>query len=261
MLIEEFTYGELAQISGMTAAISLCIGWLLGAIVLIKAIKTKQTIIYMFFLCIIFTLSPWYPSGGGYLYWVITNGGTFSYELYIIIGTVGIPIAIMAWLYVYMGTINPEKRKMVLIIFLILSIIYEFYIFYNLYLAPGAPVHSALGVFHDYSNPTDIEYRSILLIYLAGFISIAVITGIHFSLTSMKIKESKDLVWKGRFLLIGFILFGIAAIFDAIIPMDVWLLVIIRLTLMATTTFFYLGFILPKWTKKMLNIKDSESKS
>ena len=39
MLFEEFSYGPLAQISGMTAAISLCIGWLLGGIVLIWIIS------------------------------------------------------------------------------------------------------------------------------------------------------------------------------------------------------------------------------
>ena len=259
MILEEFTYGELAQISGMTAAISVCIGWILGGIVLIKAIKTKQKIIFMFFLSIVFTLSPWYPSGGGYLYWVVTQGGTFSYEFYIILGTVGIPIAIMAWLEVYMETINPEKRKTVLIIFGIFSIIFELYIFYNLYFADGAPVHEALGVFDDYSNPTDIDYQSFLLLFLASFILVAVGTGIHFALTSMKIKNNKEIQWKGRFLLVAFILFGIAATFDAIVPMDVFLLVIIRLVLMATTFFFYLGFILPKWAKRLLNIKGSES--
>jgi len=258
MLFEEFTYGELAQISGMTAAISLCIGWLLGGIVLIKALKTKQTMIFMFFLAIIFTLSPWYPSGGGYMFWVFTHGQTFSYEFYIIVGTVGIPIAIMAWLYVYMGTINPEKRKAVLIMFGIYSIIFEVYIFYNLYFAPGAPVHSALGVFDDYSNPTDIDYKSFTLLFLTSLIIVAVSTGIHFALSSMKIEENKEIQWKGRFLLAAFICFGFAATFDAMVPMDVWLLIIIRFVLMATTFFFYLGFILPKWARKLLNIRESE---
>jgi len=258
MFFEQITYGELAQISGMTAAISLCIGWFLGAIVLAKAIKTKQIIIFMFFLAILFTLSPWYPSGMGYMYWVFTHGEIFSYEFYILLGTVGIPIAIIAWLYVYMGTINPKKRKLVLLIFGMLSIIYEIYIFYNLFFAEGAPVMEALGTFEFYDNPTDIKYHSLVLIFLAGFICTAVITGIHFSLTSMKIKENKELQWKGRFLFIAFLMFGFAATFDAIIPMETFLLVVIRLILMATTVFFYLGFILPKWIKKILKIEEED---
>ncbi len=248
------TYSILAQVSGLTAVISLSIGFLLGAIVLVKAIKTKQRLIFMFFLCIIFTLSPWYPSGGGYIYWLMT-GAPLPYNTYIVIGLAGIPIAILAWLDVYMSTINPEKKKSVLLIFGIFSIIFEIWVFYHLYFAPGAPVRSMLGVLENPDNITDIDYKSFVLIYLGSSIGIAVVTGIHFSIKSIKLKENDELLWKGKFLLIGFILFGIASVFDAMVPMEVWLLIIIRLILMATTFFFYLGFILPKWIKRVLNIE------
>ena len=119
-MLEE-TYSELAQVSGLTSVISLGIGFLLGFIVLTKAIKTKQRIIFLFFLCTIFTLSPWYPSGGGYIYWLIT-GYPLPYETYIIIGTAFIPIAILSWLDVYMTTIAPEKKRMILLIFAVFSI-------------------------------------------------------------------------------------------------------------------------------------------
>jgi hypothetical protein len=254
MLYQQQTYSQLAQISGLTAVISLSIGFLLGGIVLVKAIKTRQKIIFFFFLSIIFTLSPWYPSGGGYLYWLIT-GYPLPYDVYIIIGLAGIPIAILAWLYVYMTTINPEKRKIVIIIFSIYSIIFEFWLFYNLYFAPGAPVKPLLGIFDNLENLTDIDYKSFTLLYLASLIVISVATGIHFAIKSFKLKENDELVWKGKFLLIAFILFGVAATFDAMIDMDVFTLIIIRLVLMATTFFFYLGFILPKWARIVLNIE------
>ncbi len=56
---------EVAIVSGITAAISVFIGLFFGLIVLIKSIKTKQFLIFNFFLCIVFTLSPWFPSGLG----------------------------------------------------------------------------------------------------------------------------------------------------------------------------------------------------
>ena len=250
----EQSYSILAQVSGLTAFISICIGFLLGAIVLVKAIKTKQKIIFFFFLCIIFTLSPWYPSGGGYIYWLL-SGSPLPYEWYIIIGLAGIPIAILAWLDVYMTTINPEKKNLVLTIFLIFSLVFEFWIFFNLYLATGAPIRSVLGVFNNPDNLMDIDYKSFTLIYLASCIGIAVATGIHFALKSIKLKRNDELIWKGKFLFVAFILFGVAATFDAMIDLGVVLLVIIRLVLMATTFFFYLGFILPKWAKRALNIE------
>ena len=246
---------DLAQISGLTALIAVSISFLLGFIVLIKYFKTKQVLIFNFFLCIIFTASPWYPSGLGYLYWIIT-GEFLTYQIYVLIGTVGIPIAILAWLNVYFSTINPKKKKLVLILYGIFSIFFELYLFYFLLLAPGAPVDSLLGIIIDPANPMDIDYKGFVLIFLGLSILTACITGFHFATKSMKKEELPEIRWKGKFLLIAFLFFGISAIFDALIEMGPILLVIIRIILALAMFFFYLGFILPKWIKKILSIED-----
>ncbi|MGV9197930.1 MAG: hypothetical protein ACOC44_10680 [Promethearchaeia archaeon] len=251
MIITE--YNELGQISGLTAFISVLIGFLLGSVVLYKSIKTKQKVIFLFFLCVIFTLSPWYPSGGGYLYWLISDE-LFSYELYVLLGNVGIPIAIIAWVYVYKFNIYPEKGNKLIIAYVLFSIIFEIYLFYFTLLAPDAPVRELLGVIEDSSNPTDINYKGLVLIYLAASIVTACVTGIHFSVKSMKIKKNPELKWKGRFLLIAFIFFGFSATMDAIVEMNIFLLLIVRTFLILTTFFFYLGFILPKWIQRLLSI-------
>jgi hypothetical protein len=246
---------DLAKISGLTALIAVLIGFLLGLIVLIKFFKTKQFLIFNFFLCIIFTLSPWYPSGLGYLYWIITRE-FLNYQIYVLIGTVGVPIAILAWLNVYLSTIKPKIKKPVLILYGITSIFFELYLFYFLLLAPGAPVDSLLGIIHDPSNPMDMDYKGFVLIFLGLSILTACITGFHFAAKSMKKEELPEIRWKGRFLLIGFLFFGISAIFDAIIEMDPILLILMRSILALATFLFYLGFILPRWIKKFLSIKN-----
>ena len=246
---------DLAQISGLTALIAVSISFLLGFIVLIKYFKTKQVLIFNFFLCIIFTASPWYPSGLGYLYWIIT-GEFLTYQIYVLIGTVGIPIAILAWLNVYLSTINPKKKKLVLLLYGIFSIFFELYLFYFLLLAPGAPVNSLLGIIIDPANPMDIDYKGFVLIFLGLSILTACITGFHFAAKSMKKEEPPEIRWKGKFLLIAFLFFGISAIFDALIEMGPILLVIMRSILALAMFLFYLGFILPKWIKKILSIKD-----
>ena len=246
---------DLAQISGLTALIAVSLGFLLGIIVLIKYFKTKQVLIFNFFLCIIFTSSPWYPSGLGYLYWIIT-GEFLSYQIYVLIGTVGIPIAILAWLNVYLSTIKPNKKKLVLILYGIFSIFFELYLFYFLLLAPGAPVDSLLGIIIDPTNPMDIDYKGFVLIFLGVSILTSCITGFHFALKSMKKEEPPEIRWKGRFLLIAFLFFGISAIFDALIEMDPILLVVMRIILALAMFLFYLGFILPRWIKKVLSIKE-----
>jgi hypothetical protein len=246
---------ELAKISGLTALISVSIGFLLGFIVLIKFFKTKQVLIFNFFLCIIFTLSPWYPSGLGYFYWIAT-GEFLNYQMYVLIGIIGVPIAILAWLNVYLSTLKPKMKKPVLILYGIVSIFFELYIFYFLFLAPGAPVDSLLGIINDPNNPYDIDFKGFVLIFLGASILTACITGIHFAAKSMKKEEIPEIRWKGRFLLIGFLLFGISAIFDAIIEMGPILLAIMRIILDFATFFFYLGFILPGWSKKLLSLKE-----
>ena len=246
---------DLAQISGLTALIAVLISFLLGFIVLMKYFKTKQVLIFNFFLCIIFTSSPWYPSGLGYLYWIIT-GEFLTYQFYVLIGTVGIPIAILAWLNVYLSTINPKKKKLVLILYGIFSIFFELYLFYFLLLAPGAPIDSLLGIIIDPANPMDIDYKGFVLIFLGLSILTACITGFHFAAKSMKKEETPEIRWKGKFLLIAFLFFGISAIFDALIEMGPILLIIIRIILALAMFLFYLGFILPGWSRKLLSIKE-----
>ncbi len=246
---------DLAQISGLTALIAVSISFLLGFIVLIKYFKTKQVLIFNFFLCIIFTASPWYPSGLGYLVWTIT-GEFLSFQIYVLIGTVGIPIAILAWLNVYLSTINPKKKKLVLILYGTLSIFFELYLFYFLLLAPGAPVESLLGIINDPTNPMDIDYKGFVLVFLGLSILTACITGFHFAVKSMRKEEIPEVRWKGKFLLVAFLFFGISAIFDALIEMDPILLVLMRILLALAMFMFYLGFILPGWSKKIFAIKE-----
>ncbi|MEJ2280167.1 MAG: hypothetical protein P8Y70_20825 [Candidatus Lokiarchaeota archaeon] len=175
------------------------------------------------------------------------------------IGTIAIPIAILAWLDIYTSTIMPKARKIVLGSYLIFSIIFEIYMFYFLYITPGAPVKPLLGMINDSINPLDIDYKGFLLVYLGISTITACVTGIHFAITSMRIKENKKILWKGRFLFLSFSLFGFAAIFDAIIEMTAIELIIIRSILVFSTFFFYLGFILPKWIRKVLSIKNEET--
>ncbi len=246
---------ELAKISGMSAFFSVAIAFLLGFIVLIKYIRTKQVLIFNFFLCIIFTTSPWWPSGLGYFFWVIT-GDILPYQIYVLSGTVGVPIAILAWLNVYFSTVKPKTKKPVLIIYGILSVIFEVYLFYFLIFAPGAPINSLLGIINDPTNPMDIDFKGFVLVFLGLSIITACLTGFHFALKSMKTDENPEIRWKGRFLLVAFLLFGISATFDAIIEMGPVLLVVMRILLVAANFLFYLGFILPRWSKKLISIKE-----
>jgi hypothetical protein len=73
-----------------------------------------------------------------------------------------------------------------------------------------------------------------------------VITGIHFSISSLR-SERKDIRLKGKFLLSAFILFLIGASLDAAIaPMDFITLIITRIILISACFCYYFGFLLPE---------------
>jgi hypothetical protein len=240
------------QVSGVTALLAVSINLIMVSIVLYRAIKTKERLLFSFFLAVLFTFSPWYPSGFGYFIWLITQS-FLDQSFYILIGTIAIPIAIIAWLDVYMTTIRPQDRKKVLLIFGIFSLIFEIYLFYFLYFAPGAPVYELLGVIYMDVNPIDIDYKGFVLVYLAIVVITAVFTGLHFAYMSTKIEE-RDMLWKGRLLFIGFMFFGIAAIADSIIELGPIFIILIRIILIISVFCFYTGFLLPKWLRKLLNL-------
>ncbi len=113
----------ISQISGLLALILNLIVLSYGGLVLYKAIEKKDKRLFYFFLAVIFMMSGWYPSGFGYLYWLFT-GNVFTYAVYVLIGTIFIPIAIISWLEIYLVTLHPKKKNIVLICMTILSIIF-----------------------------------------------------------------------------------------------------------------------------------------
>ncbi|MFX0186621.1 MAG: hypothetical protein ACFE8A_02675 [Candidatus Hodarchaeota archaeon] len=247
MLFEKLN--EVEHLTGIFGIISTCTAFLLGIIVLYKAIDTKQKLLFLFFLTVTCTASPWYPSGLGYIYLLIT-GNTFDYRFYILLGTVLIPIAIHAWLTIYMTIIFPKKKNLVLILYGVIAIIFYIYLFYFLYLAPGAPIENMIGIKRTI---IDIDYKGFVLVYLLILIITTIITGIHFSLISMR-TDSIVVKWKGKFLLAAFISFGIGAFIDGLLELSIITLIICRLIILFSTLFFYIGFIMPKWMKKIIDL-------
>jgi hypothetical protein len=241
-----------SQLSGLLAFITILVAWLYGALILIKAIQLKYRTFYYLFLAVIFTMSPWFSSGIGYIYWVIT-AEALPYDVYILLGTLGVPIALFAWFQIYLPGLRPKAKKPLLITTAILSIVYYVYVLFFLYLAPGAPVMELIAI-----RPTavDNEYKAFALIFLAYSLLISTVTGNDFSINSMK-SEDKLLKWKGRFLILSFNLFAVGAIGDGFLPLTPVTLIIFRIFMVLSSTFYYIGFILPKWMRKILPISQS----
>ncbi|MFW9875989.1 MAG: hypothetical protein ACFFG0_23045 [Candidatus Thorarchaeota archaeon] len=245
------TLDDLTQLSGIFGFIAIVIAWFYGLIVLYKYIKTKENMLFYFFLAIIFTMSPWYPSGLGYIYWLFTRQ-EIAYQEYVLLGTIGVPIALYSWLQIYMPTLHPERIELVSMIIVCLSIIFYIYLFTFVFFATGAPVEDLIGIKR---NPIDIDYKGFILVFLAISLLISTITGNEFSRASLKVKDNPIILWKGRFLIISFNIFAIGAIGDGFIPLTPVTLIIFRSFMMISSTTYYIGFILPKWMKRLLSLE------
>ncbi|MEJ2293596.1 MAG: hypothetical protein P8Y23_02390, partial [Candidatus Lokiarchaeota archaeon] len=58
-----------------------------------------------------------------------------------------------------------------------------------------------------------------------------------------------------KFLLLSFNFFAIGAIGDGFLELNPITLIIFRIFMLLSSTFYYLGFILPKWVRKLLKIE------
>ncbi|MFW9880828.1 MAG: hypothetical protein ACFFG0_47810 [Candidatus Thorarchaeota archaeon] len=239
------------HLSGIFGFLAVAIAWLYGGIVLYKYIKSKQKVLFYFFLAIIFTMSPWYPSGLGYIYWLITGFG-IVYPAYVLIGTIGVPIALLAWIQIYMPALHAKYKSVATWGTILLSISFYIYLIYFLFFAAGAPVETLIGI---KESAIDIDYKGFVLVFLAICLLISTITGNDFAIASLKEKDNPILKWKGRFLLISFNLFAIGGIGDGFLPLTPATLIIFRTLMMLASTFYYIGFILPGWAKRILKIE------
>jgi len=242
---------DLTQLSGIFGFLAVAITWLYGGIVLYKYIKTKEKVLFYFFLAIIFTMSPWYPSGFGYVYWLITRE-EIAYPVYVLLGTFGVPIALISWFQIYMPALHPKYKDLMTIITICISIAFYIYLSYFLFVASGAPVDELIGI---KDSAIDISYKGFVLGFLGFSLVVSTVTGNDFAIASLKIKENPVLVWKGRFLILSFNLFAIGGIGDGFLPLTPFTLVIFRTFMMLSSTFYYIGFILPGWVKKLLKLE------
>jgi len=181
---------DLSQLSGIFGFLAVAIAWLYGGIVLYKYIKSRQKVLFYFFLAIIFTMSPWYPSGLGYVYWLITRE-EIIYPVYVLLGTIGVPIALLSWIQIYMPALHQKWKGVATWVSICISAAFYIYLFYFLFFAPGAPVQGLIGI---KDSAIDISYKGFVLGFLAFSLLVSTVTGNDFAIASLKEKDNPVLI-------------------------------------------------------------------
>ncbi len=243
------------QAYGMMTLLAAIIDLILSMIIMKKAFKQRESLLYVFFLAIFFTSVSYWQVGSEYIYWILT-GNLYPYGFLTEINLIGVIISFLAWLYIYLKVIQDRRLNvqiLILIIYGIICLAFFIYAIYYLRIAPGAPVKEMLGyeITAFMSDASDI----VLLFSLILLITVLV-TGLHFSIKSMKVLDNPAVKWKGKFLFICFILYFFGEMDFMSIFLGLEFAVIARIILIISTIFFYIGFMMPDFMKKLLNIKD-----
>lgn len=242
-----------SQISGLFTLLALPFLFIVSGIALKRALRYREKSLFFFFLTVLFAFSPWWPAAFSYLYWLFTNE-LLSYEFNVFVGMAFAPIAIISWLDIYLNALKPKLEKPLVGALIVFSLIFEIYLIYFLFLAPGAPVQPLLGEVNELRT----NFTGFVLIYslIAG--PLVSILGIHFAIVSIRKIKSKETQMKGKFLLAGFSLFTLLLVLDTIFPYTLIAgIIIIRILLIFSAVFLYVGFILPKWAKRLLSLEDN----
>lgn len=239
---------QLEMLEGVFGLVWVLIAIIVGLRIILKAVSLKRKELVTVGLTYIFACSAWWGVAFQFI-----SYGLFDFKLdtlsYLFVANVFIPIGLFCWVYSFCDIMNPNLKKNFLIVITIICFCWEIFLMYFLF--TNIEIVGVLeGVF-------DLKHAISSLFFIILAILTFLITGVIFSLKSMKIDDI-EIKWKGRFLLIAWISFTIGAVFDAAITLNAITLIIVRIILISSAIEYYLGFFLPKsFTEKLKNKSES----
>ena len=180
--------------------------------------------------------NPWIGDAISFLM-IIFMESTLNPLIYFIVAYAVIPFFILCWLIAFTDLLYPKRQRLILMIYLIFTVIFEIHFFYLLFTDP-----SSLGVFVGVFR---IRWTLLMEIYFSIFILTAVVSGILFAQVSIK-SHNPEVSLKGKLILLAFISFTVAAVIETFGHLDPLTVVITRTILISSSIEFYLGFILPR---------------
>lgn len=163
-----------------------------------------------------------------------------------------IPIAITIWMNTFTNFLYWDKKKLLVAVYCLISVICEVLFFIFLFI----DIKGLVGDF-DYANGIYFiaTYKPFIRFSMLFFLASGFITFMLFAKESLE-STNPEVKWKGIFLVIAFSSYTVCAILDsfAFFSQYIALIVLIRLLLILSSIEFYLGWFLPDFVVKLLRI-------
>jgi hypothetical protein len=233
----------LEMVNGTLSLLCVSISTVIGLIIISKYPKYKQKDLLLVGFTWIGVFSPWWPSATSFVLALITGSG-LTPTLYFLIGFIISPVVLVIWMWVFTDLKFKNQQKIIVGIYAIIGIAFEFYLIYYLFIINDPSVIGEL------TGVLDTTYRGIAIYYSMFIVATMLITGILFGRESLK-SDNPEIKLKGTLLIIAFVSWVVGAIMDAALPLNIITLTIARLILIFSAIIFYCGFLLPDFVKKV----------
>lgn len=230
-------------LQGSFTLVFVLISLALGFLIISKYFKYEKREYLLVGITWIFLVSPYWPDAISFLL-ILFTGTKLNEPTYFFLANGFIPVIHITWIIVITDFMYKDKQKYLLSVFIIESIAFEIIFLTVLFMNPyliGTPQ----------SNPFVVEWNIFIDLYLIISIALFLITGLLFASESLK-SDSKELRFRGWFLISAFISFTIGTLIDVILEITEITIVIARLFVIIAAFCFYLGFTMPNFIKKIL---------
>jgi len=226
---------------GALTFVAVIISVLLGILIISKYFKFKKIDFLLVGLTWIFLVSPYWSDAIQFI--TITIFGTeLNPVLYYFIANAFIAPIHIVWIYAISDFLFANRKKLLVTLFSIEAVAFEAVFLVLFFLDPA--------LIGDQKSWFVVEWAIWIQIYLLVSIALFLITGFLFARRSLK-SQAKDVKLKGKFLIVAFLCFTIAAVIDVIgaeTPNELTIF-LARTFLIISSICFYLGFIMPQFIK------------
>ncbi len=166
-------------------------------------------------------------------------------ELFVILSFLLLPLTCIFYITAATDLILNKYQRILQIMVIIYCIFFDFVLFYFIFTGNT----SAIFIMHTYY---DVEYTFITFSLLMPILATFVIFGYLIAFEAIRSKD-KDVTLKGKLLLLAFTMFAIGTALDAL-TINPLIDFFDRIFIIASAFFFYCGYILPKWIKKIFRL-------
>ncbi|MFX1275283.1 MAG: hypothetical protein ACFFBP_18685 [Promethearchaeota archaeon] len=217
-----------------------------GILLISRYFKYKEKSFIFIGLSVAGISCPWWPSSVSFL-----SHALFEYKIpdqvFFFIGNAFIPLFLFSWIIGMNILLFDGKNKIFVISYAILLSVMEIVFLLILFVAPPNLILLLIGSLDE--KNLNAEYEGFIFVLLIIIVITIFTTGLLMSRKLMK--ANKPVIQlRGKLMLIGFIIWSVAATIDTRVPLEVIGVIIVRTLLIISAIDFYFGWVMPEFMQK-----------